>query len=79
MQTYLRNKPVWIQLIIFGGLTVGFFLLSGTLGIGLVAHLNHLSITQIGTFTPADYAKPELSGVLKGLLVVNGWKVVRAM
>ncbi len=71
MQTYLRNKPVWIQLIIFGGITVGIFLLSGTLGISLVAYLNHLSISQISTLTPADYARPELAGVLKGLLVVQ--------
>jgi uncharacterized protein len=71
MQTYLRNKPVWIQLIIFGGLTIGIFLLSGTLGISLVAYTNHLSIARISTLTPADYARPEFGGVLKGLLVVQ--------
>ncbi len=71
MHTYLRNNPVWIQLIIFGGLTFGIFLISGTLGISLVAHINHLGVMQLASLTPADYARPQYSGVLKGLLVVQ--------
>jgi uncharacterized protein len=71
MHTYLRNKPVWVQLITFGILTVGILLLVGFLGLSLVAHANHLSVTQIGNMGPADYARPELSGVLKGVLIVN--------
>lgn len=71
MHTYLRNKPVWIQLIIFGGLTFGIFLLIGSLGLSLVAYLNHLSVMQIGAMGPSDYARPELSGVLKGVLIVQ--------
>jgi membrane protease YdiL (CAAX protease family) len=60
-----------MQLIIFGGLTVGIVLLVFTLGISLVARINHLSVTQIASMGPADYARPELSGVIKGLLVVQ--------
>jgi uncharacterized protein len=71
MQTYLRNKPVWIQLIIFGGLTVFISFIVGGLGLSLVAYFNHLSLTQIRESGPADFARPELSGVLKGELVIN--------
>jgi membrane protease YdiL (CAAX protease family) len=71
MHTYLRNKPVWIQLIIFGGLTVGILFLTGSLGLSLVAYFNHLSVIQIGSMKPADYARPELSGVIKGVLIVQ--------
>lgn len=71
MHTYLRNKPVWIQLMIFGFLTVGIFLLSITVGMGLVAHINHVSLSKIGSLSAADYANPEYSGLLKGLLVVQ--------
>ena len=60
-----------MQLIIFGGLTVGIVLLVFTLGISLVARINHLNVTQIASMGPADYARPELSGVIKGLLVVQ--------
>jgi uncharacterized protein len=71
MHTYLRNKPVWIQLIIFGVLTVGIFLLMGTLGFSLVAYFNHVPLTQIAALGPKDYARPEFSGVLKGVLIVQ--------
>ncbi|HEY4934962.1 MAG TPA: CPBP family intramembrane glutamic endopeptidase [Puia sp.] len=71
MHTYLRNKPAWIQLIIFGGLTVGIVFITSMLGISLVARFNHLSVMQIAGMGPADYARPELAGVIKGLLVVQ--------
>jgi uncharacterized protein len=71
MHTYLRNKPAWMQLIIFGGLTGGILFLVFTLGISIVARINHLSVVQISSMTPADYARPELAGVIRGLLVVQ--------
>jgi membrane protease YdiL (CAAX protease family) len=71
MHTYLRNKPAWLQLIIFGGLTGGLLFLVFTLGIAIVAHINHLSVMQIASMSQADYARPELAGVIKGLLVVQ--------
>lgn len=71
MHTYLRNKPAWQQLIIFVGLTVGILFLAFTVGMGIVAHVNHLSVMQIAAMGPKDYARPELVGVIRGLLIVQ--------
>jgi membrane protease YdiL (CAAX protease family) len=71
MHTYLRNKPVWMQLLIFGGLTGGILFLSFTLGISIVARINHLSVMQVASMKAADYARPELAGVIEGLLIVQ--------
>jgi membrane protease YdiL (CAAX protease family) len=71
MHTYLRNKPAWMQLIIFGGLTGGILFLAFTLGISIVAHLNHMSVMQVASMSPADYARPESAGIIKGLLIVQ--------
>jgi membrane protease YdiL (CAAX protease family) len=71
MQTYLRNKPAWQQLIIFVGLTVGILLIAFTVGMSIVARLNHLSVMQIASMGPQDYARPELVGVIRGLLIVQ--------
>lgn len=60
-----------MQLIIFGGLTFGILLLVFTLGMGIVARFNHLSVMQIASMGPADYARPELANVIRGLLVVQ--------
>jgi len=71
MHTYLRNKPVWLQLLIFVGLTFGIAIISTLIGLNIVARLNHLTFTQITLMSPADFARPELSGVIKGLLIVQ--------
>jgi membrane protease YdiL (CAAX protease family) len=60
-----------MQLLIFGGLTVGILFLAFTLGISIVARINHMSVMQIASMSPADYARPELAGVIKGLLIVQ--------
>jgi uncharacterized protein len=60
-----------MQLIIFGGLTVGLMIVTYMLGISLVARINHLSVMQIAAMGPADFARPEMVGVIKGLLVVQ--------
>jgi uncharacterized protein len=71
MHTYLRNKPPWLQLIIFGGLTFGLLLAASFVGVSIVAHLNHMTLMQVGTMKPDDFAKPEYAGIVKGLLIVN--------
>jgi len=71
MHTYLRNRPPWIQLIIFGGLTGGIFVASIYIGTGIVAQANHMNFSQIASMTITDYARPELAGVIKGLLIVQ--------
>jgi len=60
-----------MQLLIFGGLTVVILFLAFTLGISIVARINHMSVMQIASMSPADYARPELAGVIKGLLIVQ--------
>jgi membrane protease YdiL (CAAX protease family) len=71
MHTYLRNKPAWMQLMIFGGLTGGLILLASLVGVSIVARINHLSLAQVASMTPADFGRPEMAGLVKGLLVVN--------
>jgi uncharacterized protein len=71
MHTYLRDKPVWMQLLIFGGLTAGIFFVVLFGGFTIVAHLNHLSSTQVMSMTSSDFAKPENATLIKELLVVQ--------
>ena len=71
MHTYLRNKPAWMQLMIFGGLAVGLLLISSLLGTSIVARFNHISVTQLSTMNPSDYGRPEMAGIVKGLLIIQ--------
>ena len=61
-----------MQLIIFGVAdSWNLFIVATLVGIGLVANFNHLSVMQVASMGPADYARPELAGVIKGLLIVQ--------
>src|SRR4051812_8245445 len=71
MHTYLRNKPAWLQLVIFGGLTFGLLLLTSVVGVSIVAHVNDLSFMQVASMSPTDFSRPELAGVVRGLLIAN--------
>jgi len=71
MHTYLRNKPAWLQLMIFGGLTFGLLLLASVVGVSIVARINHLSFMQVASMSAKDFTRPELAGVVKGLLIAN--------
>jgi membrane protease YdiL (CAAX protease family) len=71
MHTYLRNKPAWLQLMIFGGLTFGLLLVASFVGVSFIARINHMSFMQVATMTAKDFGSPEFARVVKGLLIVN--------
>jgi membrane protease YdiL (CAAX protease family) len=71
MLTYLRNKPAWLQLMIFGGLTFGLFFIVSLIGLSILSRINHLSLMQVSSMGPADFARPEMAEFTKGLLFVN--------
>ncbi len=60
-----------MQLMIFGGLTLGLMVVSSLLGTSLVARINHMTVMQLASMTPSDFGRPENSGVIKGLLIVQ--------
>jgi membrane protease YdiL (CAAX protease family) len=57
--------------MIFGGLTFGLLLLTSFVGGSIVARINHMSLMQMASMTQKDFARPELAGVVKGLLIAN--------
>jgi membrane protease YdiL (CAAX protease family) len=71
MHTYLRNKPAWLQLMIFGGLTFGLLLLASVVGGSILAHIYHMTLMQLGSISANDFGRPENAGIVKGLLIVN--------
>jgi len=71
MNGYLKDKPAWIQLMIFGGITFVVGLLTSFIGFAIVSHLNHLSIQELSSLKQDDYGRPEFAGIVKGLLIVQ--------
>jgi membrane protease YdiL (CAAX protease family) len=71
MHTYLRNKPAWLQLMIFGGLTFGLLLVVSVIGGSIIANMYHMSLRQLGSISADDFGRPEFAGIVKSLLIVN--------
>jgi len=71
MNTYLKYKPGWMQLLIFGGLAFGVFLVVSLIGMFMVAKFNHLSFMDLSALKAEDFAKPAYAGVARGMLVVQ--------
>lgn len=60
-----------MQLLIFGGLTLGIFVLASVVGTGIVARINHFDIMKLTMMGSADLGRPEMAGIVKGLLIVQ--------
>lgn len=71
MNTYLKNKPAWTQLLIFGGLTFGIAFIVAFAGTSIVASINHIRIFDVSAIKQEDFAKPQYTAILKGLLIVQ--------
>jgi membrane protease YdiL (CAAX protease family) len=57
--------------MIFGGLTFGLLLLASVVGGSIIAHINHMTLLQLGSISANDFGRPENAGIVKGLLIVN--------
>ncbi|HTQ26522.1 MAG TPA: CPBP family intramembrane glutamic endopeptidase [Puia sp.] len=71
MTTYLKYKPAWLQLLIFGGITIGLALAASLVGLSIVAYFNHVSLMDLSGLGQEDLAKPAYAGVAKGMVVVQ--------
>ena len=71
MNSYLRYKPAWMQLIIFGGITIVLALVVTFIGVAIIGQVNHLSLLEISSLKQEDYAKPQFAGIVRGLLIVQ--------
>ena len=71
MDSYLKQKPAWMQLVIFGAMAFGIGILASIVGVFIVHIVTGLTIPEIGSLQPKDFAKPEYGNVVKGLLLVQ--------
>ena len=71
MSLNLKQKPAWVQLIIFGLITILLTVMSTFVGFIVIARLQHMDVFELGKLTTLDFAKPQFAGVARALLVVQ--------
>lgn len=71
MQTYLKTKPVWIQLLLFVGMAFGLFFvltLIGTIILSSITGVGLLEVKNIDQWNPSD---PRMIHFIRGLLLIQ--------
>jgi len=71
MNLNLKKQSPWIQLVIFGLITMLIAFASTLVGAYILASYNHIGLAELAKLQPADYARPEYASLAKGLLVVQ--------
>ena len=47
MQTYLKTKPVWIQLLIFLGMAAGILLVMSAFGVVILSKITGIGLNEV--------------------------------
>ncbi|RYY93051.1 MAG: CPBP family intramembrane metalloprotease, partial [Chitinophagaceae bacterium] len=71
MQTYLKSRPVIVQLLLFVGMSMGIFMVVFMLGGSVLAAITGVSLMDMGNYrswTPGD---PNVLTMLRGLILLQ--------
>jgi membrane protease YdiL (CAAX protease family) len=70
MQSYLKTKPVWMQLLLFMGMAIGIFLVISLFGMGLLSGMTGVSLSQMSDSSSWGN-KPEMLTHVRGMLLIQ--------
>lgn len=71
MQTYLKTKPVWIQLLLFLGMAMGIFVATTLIGSSIVGAVSGLNPMEMGPIARWDKSDPRALAALRGMLLLQ--------
>lgn len=69
--TYLKTRPVWLQLVIFLSITFGIFIVISLIGVMLLGSFTGLSVFDMSDPAGWDYSDPALLTFIRGMLVIQ--------
>lgn len=71
MQTYLKTKPVWIQLLLFIGMAFGLFLILTLVGTIILSNATGVSLLEVRDINKWDPNDPRMIHFIRGLLLLQ--------
>ena len=71
MQTYLKTKPVWVQLLLFMGMAFGMLFVIFLLGGALLSQLTGISLIQMSDTAKWDYNNPNTLVMVRGMMLLQ--------
>ncbi|MGN6165297.1 MAG: lysostaphin resistance A-like protein [Flavisolibacter sp.] len=71
MQTYLKSRPVWIQLLLFMGMAFGVFIVFSLVGVAILSNITGISILQLQNIDQWDSTDPNMIIYIRGMLIIQ--------
>lgn len=71
MQTYLKTKPVWAQLLLFLGMAFGLFLIATLIAIPVLSKITGMSVFQLQDSDKWDLTNPAMMTFIRGLILIQ--------
>src|SRR6187431_1694802 len=70
MQSYLKTRPVVIQLLLFIGMAVGIFTIFSAIGMSILSSITGISIFDVSNIAKWS-ANPKMIVYVRGMLLVQ--------
>lgn len=71
MQTYLKSRPVFVQLLLFIGMAMGIFMVVFLLGGNIVAWLSGIPLLNMGDYRSWTAGDPKVVTMLRGTILLQ--------
>lgn len=71
MQTYLKTKPVWVQLLLFLGMAFGILMVVFLLGSMLLGKITGISFMEMGASARWDFDNPNTLVMVRGMMLLQ--------
>lgn len=71
MQTYLKTKPVFIQLLLFVGMAFGIFMVLSLIGTIVLSSVTGMGLLQLSNPEKWDMNNPKMMLFIRGMLVIQ--------
>ncbi|MFL5788840.1 MAG: CPBP family intramembrane glutamic endopeptidase [Flavisolibacter sp.] len=71
MQTYLKTRPIWIQLLLFIGMAFGLFFIVSLIGIAILSKMTHINLLQLQDMNNWDPNNPDMIYFIRGMLLLQ--------
>jgi len=71
MQTYLKTRPAWIQLLLFLGMAFALFMIAVLVGTGVLSKMTGVSVFDFQNAKTWDLSNPSLLTFIRGMLVLQ--------
>jgi membrane protease YdiL (CAAX protease family) len=71
MQSYLKTKPIWIQILLFLGLAFGIWMVLTFLGLVVLTKVTGISLIQMADISKWDSNNPNMIIFIRGMLLIQ--------